>query len=359
MNDWRKYDSVFLDSVWQTEKSLRDLPAPHPEWKKKLYQFLLDWFDQSNDFILQKTSGSTGSPKNIKIPKDKLINSALMTGRYFNLMKDQNALLCLSTDYIGGKMMVIRAMVWGMNLICLEPSNHCLDKLQHLEDISFAAMVPSQLFHSHFHPKFHNIKKVIVGGAPVSDDLLLRIADCSTEIFATYGMTETVSHIALRKLNGRDATDIYEVLPDIKINLQDNDCLAIDAPKLNDEYVLTRDLVEVVTNKSFRYLGRLDNVINSGGVKIIPELVEEKLRGLIDEDFIIAALPDPILGEQVVLLLEGNALTAANRATILSKSKDLLSKYEVPKRVISLPSFIRTETGKLRRGATLQLLDNQ
>ncbi len=359
MNDWRKYDALFLDSVWQTEKSLRDLPAPYAEWKKKLYQFLLDWFDPSNDFILQKTSGSTGSPKNIKIPKDKMINSALMTGRYFNLMKEQNALLCLSTDYIGGKMMVIRAMVWGMNLICLEPSNHCLDKLQHLDEIAFAAMVPSQLFHSHFHPKFHNINKVIVGGAPVSDDLLLRIADCSTEVYATYGMTETVSHIALRKLNGSQASDVYTVLPDIKINLQENDCLAIDAPKLNDEYVLTRDLIEIVTDDSFRYLGRLDNVVNSGGVKIIPEQVEEKLRDLIKAPFIVGGRADAVLGEHLVLLIEAELLSADVRAEILANSKVLLSKYEIPKAVVALPEFVRTETGKLRRRATIELLDNQ
>jgi len=282
-----------------------------------------------------------------------------MTGRYFNLMKDQNALLCLSTDFIGGKMMVIRAMVWEMNLICLEPSNHCLDKLQHLDEIAFAAMVPSQLFHSHFHPKFLNIDKLIVGGAPVSDDLLLRIANCSTKIYATYGMTETVSHIALRKLNGSDASDVYEVLPDIKINLQENDCLAIDAPKLNDEYVLTRDLIEIVSNDAFRYLGRLDNVVNSGGVKIIPEQVEEKLRDLIIAPFIIGGQADPILGERVVLILETEKLSADAKAELMVNSKDLLSKYEIPKAIFCVPEFIRGASGKLRRKPTLELLDNQ
>lgn len=211
-------------------------------------------------------------------------------------------------------------------------------------------MVPMQLQNSFYN--LNKIKTLIVGGASVSDDLIDRIQNCTTTVYATYGMTETITHIAVKKLNKlgkKSASTCFEVLPNVIISQNHKGCLVIDAPYLSNKPIVTNDLVELHSNTTFELLGRLDNVINSGGIKIMPEQLEKKIASKISTDFFIASQENDMLGEEVIMLVEGKEQKLP---------KDIfrnLEKYEVPKEVIFVESFKRTSSGKIIRSKTLDL----
>lgn len=321
--------------------------------------FLRNWFDK-NSFIEVKTSGSTGNPKIIQLQKAHMINSAKATGEYFNLPENTTALLCMSTNYIAGKMMLVRALTLGWHLDVVEPTSNPLKNSD--KNYDFSAMVPMQLHNSL--EDIHKIKKLIVGGGKVSNELLSKIQEVKTEIFATYGMTETITHIAVKKLNviaSRAKKSSYETLPDIKISIDHRGCLVIDAPTISDVKVVTNDLVELISPTEFKWLGRIDNVINSGGVKLIPEQIEEKLAGIIEKQFFFAGKKDEILGEKLILVVEELRIDKINNLSkemILSEIKNskLLTAYEIPKEIYFLEKFMETETNKIDRAKTLELL---
>lgn len=326
---------------------------------QEIFWFLTDWFDDL-DFIVSSSSGSSGRPKSIKIKKRHMISSALATGQFFELPAKSKALLCLSTNFIAGKMMLVRALMLGWHLDIVEP------KLNPLENISkaydFSAMVPLQLHHSL--SNINLIKKLIVGGAPISKKMENKIASVESKIFATFGMTETISHIAVKKLNhlsidnkSNDDNSYFKLLPNIEILTDTNGCLVIDAPKISDELIVTNDLVKIYANSQFKWLGRFDNIINSGGIKIIPEQIELMLQEIIFKRFFISSIPDDVLGEKVVLIIEADPKDAKmdsywNRILRLKS----LKKYEIPKEIILVKSFIETETKKIQRRKTLDLL---
>lgn len=323
--------------------------------------FLRNWFDE-NSFIEVKTSGSTGNPKIIQLQKIHMINSAKATGDYFNLPENTTALLCMSPNYIAGKMMLVRALTLGWHLDIAEPTSNPLKNRDKIYD--FSAMVPMQLHNSL--KDIHKIKKLIVGGGTVSNELLLKVQQVKTEIFATYGMTETITHIAVKKLNLIESgakQSYYITLPNIKIAADSRGCLVIDAPTISDEKVVTNDLVELISPTEFKWLGRIDNVINSGGIKLIPEQIEEKLAGIIENRFFVAGKKDEILGEKLILVIEelqvykiNNSIKAAILAEI--KNSKLFSIYEIPKEIYFLENFIETETNKIDRAKTLKFLKN-
>ena len=312
-----------------------------------LGEFLLNWMD-SHDYVEVKTSGSTGTPKKIRISKQAMVKSAIMTGNFFKLEPGDRALHCLPTNFIAGKMMLIRAIVLGLELDIIEPSSHPLinyDKTYH-----FCAMVPLQL--SKVYNNINNIKTLIVGGAPVTEKLKREIKDIPTKVFETYGMTETITHIALKPLNqtNNKSSKLFVTLPDVTVSLDDRDCLVVNAPHVSEEPIVTNDMVRLQSEKEFEWLGRIDNVINSAGVKLFPEQIENKLQPYIDRRYIIASLPDSELGEKVVLLVEGEKMK-------LDKSIfDTLEKHEVPKDVLFVPKFSETFTGKVQRAETVDLL---
>lgn len=333
-------------------------------------QFLSDWFS-SGDFIEVQTSGSTGKPKKIRLKKEFMINSAKATGAFFNLSENTTALLCLSADYIAGKMMLVRALILGWNLDVVEPTSEVSINKKY----DFSAMVPIQLSNSL--PKTHNIKKLIVGGGVVSDDLIEKIQDLPTEVFATYGMTETITHIAVKKLNnskerkkefrliGGNKTPLsqlcllsvcndnfYQVLPDVKIYTDQRNCLVIKAKKVSEMLIITNDVVQLISDTQFEWLGRFDNVINSGGIKLHPEKIEEKLSKVIKQRFFVAGITDTILGEKLILVIEGK-----EKEVFLNQVKDL-EKYEYPKETYFIDEFVETETKKIQRQETLLYLKN-
>ena len=315
-------------------------------YQKVLGEFLLDWIDKKNTIVL-KTSGSSGIPKNIRVEKQYMVNSALATGSYFDLRPGQAALLCLPGNYIAGKMMLVRAMVLGLELDWVAPSMNPLRTMDYCYD--FCAMVPMQLENSM--DQIDNIKTLIVGGTPMSDSLREKVQDKKVNIFETYGMTETLSHIAVRKVN-HGATDYFETLPNVKIHSDERDCLVINAPEINKEPIHTNDIVKLQSDQRFKWLGRYDNIINSGGIKLIPEQIEGKLATSIKQRLFVAGTPDAQLGQKAILLIEGKE----ENTELLEEIKNLgtLKKHEVPKEILYVDNFIETKNGKILRHKTLQ-----
>ncbi|MBT0608540.1 AMP-binding protein [Aequorivita echinoideorum] len=313
------------------------------EFEIAIGKFIAEWLSEES-YILVKTSGSTGIPKQIELPKKNVANSARATIGYFNLYENTTALLCLPAEFIAGKMMLVRAMLAGWDLYSVEPGREPLKNLNIHFD--FAAMVPYQAFHSLSHLK--KIKKMIVGGGAVPKSLEASFQKVPTRIFATYGMTETISHIAIRPINGPEKSMVYAALPKVKFSLDSRDCLQIIAPEINEQTVVTNDVVELISDTSFKFLGRIDNVINSGGIKIFPEAVEEKLSDYIIFPFFIASEKDVALGERIILVVESE-----NEDTDYSEVFKILSAYEKPKKIYTIKNFVYTETGKVKRAETL------
>lgn len=305
------------------------------DFEKPVGDFLLDWFD-SKPYIEMQTSGSTGTPKIVKVDKQAMVNSAIATGDFFDLHSGDRALQCLPVKYVAGKMMLIRSIVLGLDLDYVAPTSHPMKGLEDKYD--FAAMVPMQAQNSL--KELHNVKKLIVGGARISASLEKELMKLPTEVYETYGMTETITHIAAKRV-GEEA---FTVLPHVTISYDDRNCLVIHAPKIiAEDTVVTNDLVELVNENQFKFIGRIDNVINSGGVKIMPEQVEQKLDVKLDRRFFITSKEDKELGEKVVLVVEGEHF--ALDTTIF----DCLDKYEHPREILFVSKFKETENGKVLR----------
>ena len=322
-------------------------------WRNAIYYFLQNWFDDS-DFILAQTSGSTGKPKSIQLPKQSMLNSARMTNQFFGLHAESVALLCLPASYIAGKMMLVRAMVSGFNLITIAPSANPFEDLH--TSVDFTAITPYQLFHSAESLRTKQVRKIIVGGSPVISKLEQLSENIPSELFETYGMTETCSHIALRQFNGKEKSDCFTILEGVSIRQDERGCLAIKAPHLLKEEIQTNDMVELIGKDSFRWLGRADSAINSGGIKIHPEQVEKKLEGIIPSSYFISSIPDDVLENKVVLVIESANYTSQQEAELNFQLQKLLTKYELPKQILYVPRFSYSTSNKVLRKATLDNL---
>ncbi len=317
-------------------------------YERSMARFLEEWLSFSETMVV-KTSGSSGTPKEITISKEHMIHSAEATGAYFKVGEGTRALLCLSSDYIAGKMMLVRAMVLGWDLHVVAPEKKALVEYDNPYD--FVAMVPYQLLHSI--DALNKVKKLIVGGAAISSELEAQLQNKSTEVFATYGMTETVTHVAVRRINGFAKSEVFTALPDVKFSVDDRGCLVIEAPKVSNETVATNDLVDLRSPLSFIWLGRHDNIINSGSLKINPEEIEAKLSAYITTPFIIGAEPDKELGERLILILESQT---GDKPPKYAEAFSILSSYERPKKIYTLSQFPYTKTGKIKRADVLQLI---
>lgn len=314
-------------------------------YEKITGNFLLDWLDEK-DTIKVKTSGSTGLPKTIQLKKQAMVNSSIATGNYLKLKPGNTALHCLPNNYIAGKMMLVRAMILGLEMDLVEPTSQPIfdyDKVYH-----FTAMLPMQLQSTLTY--LHNIKIIIVGGSSVSKHLIELTQSLKAKVYATYGMTETATHIALMPLNNKFQEPYYRVLPKVSISQDERGCLVIDAPKVSKEKVVTNDMVMLHSKTEFEWLGRVDNVINSGGVKLFPEQIEEKLKGKMAHPFFIASEPDSLLGQCVIMVVENDSKVFD---TSLFKG---LEKFEIPKRIYNVPKFKMTTTGKIKRSETLKMI---
>lgn len=322
-------------------ESLQD----HPEsWLRDLAKLILEWFDPS-DTIRLTTSGSTGTPSQIRLLKSAMKKSALKTGDYFNLGKQSSALAALPYSFIAGKMMFIRAVTLNWNLHIVAPSSNPLAYID--EEIDFVAMTPHQLLTvlKQTPSQLHYVKKILLGGAPVSSELDRIIQSLKPEIYLGYGMTETITHIAVKRLNGTDPDSDFHALPGINFTIGKDDSLIITADHL-EKSIQTTDIVDLKGPSSFSWLGRKDNVINSGGIKIHPETIEEKLQEFINVPFFIIGQKDEHLGETVALCIESTEILNND---LLERSFSSLGKYEIPKHTFYCEEFLYTATGKIRR----------
>jgi O-succinylbenzoic acid--CoA ligase len=317
-----------------------------PEWEKELYLFLNEWFSDS-EFILAQTSGSTGEPKPIELPKQLMIKSAERTIEYFELVKNDRMLLSLPCRFIAGKMMVVRAIVGQMNLIAVDPATD----FEFLKDekFVFGAMVPNQLVKMLEQPSgkenLEHIRNLLIGGSGISAALEKQIAMLQNRTVLTYGMTETASHIAIRELTGSHVSSNFHCLPGISVSIGENNCLQIRLPELAKP-LQTNDLAELQSENSFRILGRADSVIISGGIKYLPETIEKKLETYIQRRFVISSVPDGKLGEKLVLVIEGEPFETGQ---LIKQVKTVLPGYEQPKSIIFINLFPETTSGKVIR----------
>lgn len=309
-------------------------------WQKDIYSFINDWFSD-DEFITSKTSGSTGIPKEIEIPKSAMKMSAEMTGKFFGLNQENSALLCMPVNFIAGKMMIVRAIELKLKLYCVEPKAKI--SLNFTEQIDFAPMTPMQVENSF--EELNKIKLLLIGGAPLSDELRTKLLNLETQSFESYGMTETITHIALKETS----KECFTVLEKIKIRKDERECLVIKTPYFEEE-IITNDIVEIKDEHEFKWLGRFDNVINSGGVKLFPEQIEAKLKPFVRDEFIIFSLPDNTLGEKLILIIEGIETLNFELETLN------LSKFEIPKEIYFIKEFPRTESGKIKRNEILDLI---
>ena len=335
-----------------------------------LDEFLEEW-NSPSPYVRVQTSGSTGAPKPMLVEKSRMLASVRRTNDFLGLQSGDTALLCMSLDYIAGKMMVVRALERGLTLVCVEPSGH---PLRHNGDwhqcavsdgtmcacpqcvalndqipLSFAAMVSLQVYNSlqisAERERLMQIKHLIIGGGAIDDALAAELKTFPNAVWSTYGMTETLSHIALRRLSGPDASDWYTPFPSVSVSLSDEDTLIIDAPEVCAEPLTTNDIAELSTLHSplFRILGRRDNTICSGGLKIQAEQLERQLRPHLSSPFLITKRPDQKFGEIVVLLTEGSADDARQIC------ERVLPQYHHPRAYVHVAHIPLTETGKPSR----------
>ncbi|RZP18352.1 MAG: O-succinylbenzoic acid--CoA ligase [Flavobacteriales bacterium] len=314
-------------------------------YEKVIGKFIKEWLN-NKEHIMIMTSGTSGAPKKINILKNQMINSAIATGAFFKLPSETKALLCLPASYIAGKMMLVRAMTLGWDLYFTGPQKDPLG--QNDKTYDFVAMVPFQVRYSLKH--LNKVKKLIVGGAAISEKLNEQLQHVSTEVFATYGMTETLSHVAVKAINGKAKSNYYAALPNVNFSVDRRECLVIEAPHVSNIKIITNDVVKLISSNMFEYLGRLDNVVNSGGVKLFPEQIEAKLAMYMNRPFIISSEKEEIFGYQLILIIEEDfkkELPDFNQVFLN------LSKYERPKKIYTYSKFLFTETGKIRRSEIL------
>ncbi|MGB2397477.1 MAG: AMP-binding protein [Flavobacteriaceae bacterium] len=316
---------------------------PH---ERAVGDFLMDWINPHPEITL-KTSGSTGVPKTVTYNKQSMVNSALATGDHFKVKIGETALHCLNADFIAGKMMLVRAMILGLEIDLVPPTGNVLGHSEKVYD--FVAMVPLQVENAF--ADLNRVKTLLMGGAPSTSILKEKLKQRTTHCYETYGMTETLTHIASRKINGK--SPYFTALPGVKLSTDGRGCLVIDVPYLRLEKIITNDVVKLNDNK-FLLQGRIDNVINTGGIKVIPEEIEAKVAHLITSSFIVVGVPDARLGQKIIVIVEGEPSTTLFGT--LQKSKDL-APYEIPKALYFLASFERTDNGKVKRQQTLALLD--
>ncbi len=319
------------------------------EFEKQIYQFILDWFSP-RDYMTVKTSGSTGRPKEIRLLKKNMTASARATLSFFSLKPGDVVLHCLPMRYIAGKMMVVRALVGGLDLVVTEPSS---EPEIIPGQVTFSAMVPLQLSRllqsSDRRTSLAKIERLIVGGSFISKSLEQEVQQIPAEVWQTYGMTETITHIALRRLNGSGRSEWYEPLPDVSVRLNENGCLVINAPRIGVSNLETSDLARTDGTGKFRIIGRADHVIISGGIKFHPEEIEQKLSGICSNAFFIGSKPDEELGRKLVLFIESGEGIERRIFDIWQSLEKRLTPFEIPKEIVFLPVLKRTPSGKIDR----------
>lgn len=314
------------------------------EWERNIYKFLLDFIDDK-DYVEQESSGTTGNPTLFKLPKTALIESAKRTVSVFDLKFGQKALLCLPIEYIAGKMMVVRSFVAGLNLFWEAPSS--MPSLGKYGKLDFCAMVPLQVFNSFSNYEFvKNIENLIIGGSELRPEIIARFREIDNNTYETYGMAETCSHVAIRKISGTNPDEYYKAIPGVKFDTDERSCLVIEADYLS-EIIKTNDVVELVNDTQFIWKGRYDNLINTGGIKVKPEELEAEIAQVIDIDFAIVGIADEELGQVIVFVAESEK--DINQPEIMNAIKDIVPKHHLPRKFYTMKELPRNNAFKVDR----------
>ncbi|GAA3923044.1 AMP-binding protein [Hymenobacter algoricola] len=358
-------DSLLLNGREFRYDDIKRYPADSPVdlngYEARVLDFCRQWLNGAQEFGL-RTSGSTGKPQLVTMRRRQLAASARRTGDYFGLGPGDRMLVCLNCEFVGGLMMLVRGLELNLHLTIVEPHADPLALLPVTARFDFASFVPLQLrevLAHHYASRLNQMKAVLVGGATVESSLEKEVQKLKVPVYLTYGMTETASHIALRRLNGPAATPFYQVLPGIHIDQDARGCLTVRADVTDDRLVTTNDRVRLVDSHEFEWLGRADFVINSGGVKVQAEKVEQVLEvalaelGLPHRAF-VAGRPDARLGEQVTAFLEGAPLPETQAKKLLALLGERLERYERPRELLYVPQFRTTASGKLDRLSTVR-----
>ena len=345
---------------------IQQYPATTPTalngYEARVLERVREWLTGVQEFEMH-TSGSTGTPKSYPLRRRQLEASARRTGDFFGLGAGDRALVCLNCEYIGGLMMLVRGLERNMHLTVVEPHANPFEYVAADAEFDFVALVPLQLqavLAAGLAPRLNTLRAVLIGGAPVAVGLHQALqAALTVPVWHTYGMTETCSHVALRRLNGPEATDYYRVLPGVAAGQDERGCLTLRGDVTDDELIITNDLVELLpAEHGFRWLGRADFVINSGGVKVAAEKVEMVLDVALAEvgaarRCFVAGRPDERLGQAIAAYLEGPALPAAQLAQVQALLAARLGPYEQPRHWAFVPAFASTASGKLDRRTTV------
>jgi O-succinylbenzoic acid--CoA ligase len=346
-----KIENEFLNAAELPSFCLSKLKNKNiSEWEKKIYSFIIEFLNDS-EYIIQESSGTTGTPKKFSLSKKAMIHSAQQTIDFFDLKRNQVAMLCLPVDYIAGKMMIVRAMLAGMHLTWVKPSS--LPEIQQTGKIDFCALVPLQvinLIKSEF--DFNYLRTLIIGGAELPPEAEKKLQNISTSVYETFGMAETCSHIALRRVNGTEPELSFTVLPNVKVSADERSCLVIEAAYLPGK-VITNDIVELTSHKSFRWIGRIDNLINNGGIKISPEIVEKEIYNKTGCKMLLVGIPDAKTGHRPVLVTD-QCFSSEEKERILNKASEIISCYHITPEIntiLSLPDIkmLKTDRKKLTK----------
>ena len=345
-NAWQQLQIMLDGCYYPPENGVVKIPEGIA-MRQELESFLNEWYDDSPTLTVH-TSGSTGTPKVLTVRKIQMMNSARITCDFLKLKRGDRAFLCMPLKYIAGKMMVVRALVAELDLIVREPSGHPLADIH--EPLRFAAMIPLQVYNAlqvaEEKSRLEDIETLIIGGGAIDKELAEAILPLPNRIYSTYGMTETLSHIALRRLNGAEASEYYHPFPSVRLSLSPEQTLVIDAPLVSDERLTTNDVADLRPDGSFVILGRKDNIVNSGGVKIQVESVENQLRSLIPVPFALTSVPHPKFGEALTLLIRQDM---PDKDRLQREITQVLPKYQQPKYILFVDGIPLTETGKISR----------
>ncbi len=360
-----------MESIWINGKTYRldkylndpSTIADLDEYEKKVLSFSINWLGGGKTVEL-KTSGSTGPPKVISIHRSQLVSSARMTIEFLNLVNGGRALLCLNPEYIAGIMMIVRSFTAGMSLYAVSPSSNPMLRKDLDYSFDLTALVPYQVTNIiHKAGSASNLKKiknVLIGGSEMHPSLIQTLSEFPNAIFQTFGMTETVSHIALKRISGSNPSDYYEIMGGISIDTDSRGCLTICGPVTGGDMIISNDLVELIDNKRFRWKGRIDDIIITGGIKVNIRDLESRIHELflnhnISGNYFVSKLPDLKLGDKIILLVEKK-----EKGPGISEMRDLLrahlEKYEMPKEIYMLAKFKMTKTGKIDKKSTLKQL---
>lgn len=356
MGDWQK--GLTINGTYYNFRELlhfssdQIVSADTEPWEKEIHRFIINWLSD-NDFMMLYTSGTTGKPKEIKLMKNSMTISARNTCSLLQLKAGDTALLCMPVEYIAGKMMIVRCFVNDMNLLTTAPRS--TPDLSGHPRIDLCAMVPMQVSNLLLcRTDLNPVKKLLIGGAEINHELEASLLKIPSEVFATYGMTETCSHVAIRRLNGPAPQEAFHAMPGVTLSADDRDCLVINAAYLPGA-VITNDIIRFTSPGVFTWLGRYDNLINSGGVKIVPEEVESLIMTKTGIECIALGLPDKQFGQKLVLVFEKEKLNRPLSA-IKTALDDFLPTRWRPKELLAMDNIPRNESMKTDRRRLLEIL---